>query len=346
MNRSVSVLLGCLVMASPGCSDDAGPRGGGAVHVEDLPGEPVGDVDPSDSAQPLEEAVDQSAEPDAGSPSTIAGVGEIEVVEVRRSGTPKKVRSRVSARFVDEARQLLVPVRTVGSCTLAVRTPELCDPPCDHGSSCMPSSTGETPACLPWLDPLRAGEGSIAGLKGVEEPLPLTFQDYNGAYVAPALLPPDIFDSNTVVLAQFAGGEVPPLEVEALGVDDLDVDWGGARREGVEGLVIDLSDEHDLVASWSPGRKKDVVQIRISSNNQFHGAPPDAELTCRVQDTGELRVPKELMPDLPTIETGVFGADVIASSIERRSCSTTSHGTWKTTMCTVSRVEFVASFEP
>jgi hypothetical protein len=172
----------------------------------------------------------------------------------------------------------LAHVATHGECAIHARPePAQCDPPCTTGACTAPD------VCTPYPEPVDHGDITVTGLNE-----PLVFVPGEFGYA------PDPFPSGADL---FDAGD--PIAVSAPGAAGAAF---AADLVGVEALVapahnLTLVDGEDAIVTWTAGAGATEIELQLVVG--WHGAPPEAVMTCITADDGSFTIPGAAITDLP-----------------------------------------------
>ncbi len=190
-----------------------------------------------------------------------------------------------------------------GSCRYKSLQYGFCDPACDPMEVCTWANV-----CEPYPTGLGAGDLTVGGL--VE---PVEIAASNTWYWGPWTLPDDIFAPGDGITASFSGDQFPAVDLEALGVETMDVDLAA-------GGYFQFADGGDAEITWTAGSDaRACVEVVINGENTAHGLPYMDIIECVGPDTGAMTIPQALVEDFP-LGTGseiCVGHDCPPSSISR-----------------------------
>lgn len=253
--------------------------------------------------------------PDAGDddrPDADTGrelIGSIDVTEdlsILDDGSgPTEYRSaRVGARFYDgRAPSFHREAMRAGACTLSTYTRSQCTPACTDGL-CV-----ETNVCEAWPTLVSAGRLAIAGLA-----VALTIDPQLNDYYPDDALPENLFADDAAVTATLAGADLPAASIDASGVPALATDIVDGQ------LIAPYPAAADVVIHWTPAGDGSRVRVTLNSNNQGHGMPFLAVLSCDVADAaGEVALPAAMLDAFPETDNWMVcaGTDCPRSTIAR-----------------------------
>ncbi len=198
-----------------------------------------------------------------------------------------------------------------GQCVYLELQPGLCDPPCGGDEVC--DAFGE---CQAYPVGLSAG---VLTVTGIGDPVVIEPQEwYPGLYYGPFGLPVDLFQTGETVTAAFAGDQLPPMNLQALGVEPMDTLLADEEFVIVQG--------QDNVFTWMPGPDPAArVDVVINATNVAHGAPLSDIIRCTGPDDGELTIPRDLVDAFPLeeIPDSCIHFDCPPSELTRYSTSAT-----------------------
>ena len=276
-----------------------------------LDGEVGGDVG-ADAPDDSPEAIPWDASAPGPDPQTLLGL--FGVVEERFPGDYERHLTDslyLSGWFAQAPRaSRLVPVAQAGACTRWAYQCTMAEPwTCAYGKYCSRDQ------CVQDSPGASVGTLTVDGLKSVphvELPVP-----WDGVYAADSLPAgsQDGFDASTMVTLRATGGDLPAFEVQSPGVESL------AAPDLLAGVSVVLEDT-DTTFHWVPAAADATGRIRlvIKADNQCHGCPETARISCEGPDSGELVVPGELLAGLPYIVSNpnaTAGTDRPRSYLER-----------------------------
>jgi len=257
---------------------------------------------------------DDAAGPDAGdAPDADPGrahAGSIRVIEQRSvyddgGGTPTTYRSSATqASFhVGGAPRFHREAMRDGACVLHTYTPSSCTPACTDGL-CV-----DTDVCEPWGTLASAGRLTVAGLT-----VAVAIDPASGYYYPQAQLPEDLFADDATVTATLAGDEIGAATLTAGGVRPIVTAFEAGE------LDVPYPAGGDVAVRWTPAGDGSRVKVTINANNQGHGMPYLAILTCDVADAdGEVQLPEAMLDAFPATEAWTIcaGTDCPRSTITR-----------------------------
>jgi hypothetical protein len=224
-----------------------------------------------------------------------------------------------------------------GSCRFwswSVQTCDDCEGICDAEGSCVPYPTQ-----------LSAGTLTVSGL--VDGSVTMAPSEYG--YYPEQGFPDDLYEPGAAISASFAGGpDLMAFELEARGVDPIEIDLVDGGSELGDRDALRLEDGSDLTLSWAPARPGTRVLLEIKSENQGHGLPIDALIECEGPDTGSLTVPRAMVEAFPLKGYAYIcvGRDCPFSTLTRYTWDRASVSGVEVELRVEHRREFIAVHEP
>ena len=170
------------------------------------------------------------------------GFSEPTVAEIDVSIRSDVYHDGIFARIEASLRNGPVPlfhevVMEEGDCKYYKAVPGTCDPACGGGEICTVNDE-----CVAYPEGISGGTLKITGL---DETVKIQPEDWSGgAYIGPAGLPGQLFESGDSIGAGLSGDAFPALAVGATGVTVMDTDHTDNGFEMVDGL--------DAVVTWTP----------------------------------------------------------------------------------------------
>lgn len=159
--------------------------------------------------------------------------------------------------------------------------PKFCDPPCEPGMVCRWTDG----TCRESIPPLSAGDIVVEGLKSAVTIIPETRYFYYNPHFDPEPANGDLFDEGDLITAHAPGGNVPPFNVETVGVAAVDTELPCPQQ---------LEADMPLVVTWVPGTQGNPVTFEMRSGNHGNMFP---SIHCEAADTGELEVDGALIAE-------------------------------------------------
>ena len=167
-------------------------------------------------------------------------------------------------------------VQELGPCRLERQRNLFCDPGCTGGFTC-----GEQGQCVPYPENLDVGDVSVWGLVA---PVHMEPDGQSRRYWNTELPHPGFVQGGDIHL-QASGGSARPFTLRGL---------GEAALTALE-AKLELESEKPLNVSWAPASTGPGPQhVLFTLNIDQHGVTP-LTVTCDVEDTGVLTVPRELI---------------------------------------------------
>jgi len=176
-----------------------------------------------------------------------------------------------------------------GTCRLLTFEPSFCDPGCEQGM-CIDGVCQEYPV-------LDAGTltVTVTGLPDevVVEPEAFPFAGYG--YWLP-LEASELFSAGDPVIVSAPGGAFPGFEIEAAGVDPLEL--------ALDNDEIAMPNGGDYTFSWpADPESADRLRLTLNANNQTHGGPNLAIIECDTEaSVGQIVIPRDMIEAFPATE--------------------------------------------
>lgn len=298
MSRYLALVV--LLAACSGKDADSSATGTTADADTDADADSDADAD-ADSDSDADADADADADTDTDTPDTFTfddltgrcaldgstRVGLFEIAHWTTSGFATFTGSIANGVVPTE---VLTPQETEGDCELYQKFYPHCDPPCVAGETC--DHSGE---CIPYPEKQFLGTLDITGTTvplTVEADVSNTYWDSGSTY--------PLFIDDTRISLTTTGGDMSPLSLRGIGVDDLtltDPAWNIVNGE-------------DLTVGWTPGSGDSRIAVTMSVDQ--HGNSP-VTLMCDFEDDGEGTVPASLLETLL-----IYGVSGFANGTARR----------------------------
>jgi hypothetical protein len=191
-----------------------------------------------------------------------------------------------------------------GTCRLLKYVPAHCDAYCDGVCT-------STNVCQPYPGRIDVGTLTITGITNA----PLVIQPEGSNWYYPGGTPPEeLFGDDAIVgMSSSGSAAMPAFHAETHAVPRLETD--------IDHFQIALHDDQDFVVHWTPaGDPGARVQLTLNADNQAHGAPYEAIISCETSDDArQIRVPKAMIAAFPATADwdACAGGDCPRSGIRR-----------------------------
>ncbi len=278
----------------------------------------AGGGDPSsDDTVDARPGADTGTGPDADTSRTL--IGSIDVIEQLStyddgSGPVEYRSARIGAAFYDGgAPRFHREAMRAGACTLSTYTPSSCTPACTDGL-CV-----ETNVCEPWPTLVSAGRLTIAGLA-----VAVQIDPQSNYYYPDQQLPENLFADAAAITATLAGADLPAASLDTTGVPPLTT----AITAGA--ITVPYPAVDDFLVRWTPADDGSRVRLTLNANNQGHGMPFLAIITCDAADAdGQIALPAAMLDAFPETDAWQIcaGTDCPHSTITRYRRGATPVGT-------------------